>query len=52
MPPRLRRRMDALRTQTDRLPWSGGPASTPRLLTTLAQACRDDEPLHLTYTGP
>ena len=26
MPPRLRRQMDALRSQTERLPWSGGPA--------------------------
>jgi predicted DNA-binding transcriptional regulator YafY len=51
MPPRLRRRMDALRSQTDRLPWTGGPTLDPALLTTLAQACRDDEPLHFTYTA-
>jgi len=51
MPPRLRRRMDALRTQTDNVVWSGGPGIDPDILTTLAQACRDDEPLHLTYTA-
>ena len=41
MPPRLRRQMDALRSQTERLPWSGGPALDAALLCTLAQACRD-----------
>lgn len=51
MPPRLRRQMDALRSQTERLPWSGGPAVDPTLLTMLAQACRDDEPMHFTYTA-
>ena len=51
MPPRLRRQMDALRSQTERLPWSGGPAVDPTLLTVLAQACRDDEPMHFTYTA-
>jgi predicted DNA-binding transcriptional regulator YafY len=51
MPPRLRRQMDALRSQTERLPWSGGPAVDPTLLTVLAQACRDDEPVHFTYTA-
>ena len=51
MPPRLRRQMDALRSQTERLPWSGGPALDPALLTTLAQACRDSEPIHFTYTA-
>jgi len=51
MPPRLRRQMDALRSQTERLPWSGGPALDPALLSTLAQACRDCEPIHFTYTA-
>src|SRR3954465_1944125 len=51
MPPRLRRQMDALRSQTERLPWSGGPALDPALLSTLAQACRDSEPIHFTYTA-
>ncbi|HRI97008.1 MAG TPA: YafY family protein, partial [Nocardioides sp.] len=51
MPPRLRRQMDALRSQTERLPWSGGPTLDPALLSTLAQACRDSEPIHFTYTA-
>jgi predicted DNA-binding transcriptional regulator YafY len=51
MPPRLRRQMDALRSQTERLPWSGGPALDPALLSTLAQACRDSEPIHFTYVA-
>ena len=51
MPPRLRRQMDALRSQTERLPFSGGPALDPALLSTLAQACRDSEPIHFTYTA-
>jgi predicted DNA-binding transcriptional regulator YafY len=51
MPPRLRRQMDALGSQTERLPWSGGPALDPALLSTLAQACRDSEPIHFTYTA-
>jgi predicted DNA-binding transcriptional regulator YafY len=49
MPPRLRRQMDAIRSQTENLPWRGGPELDPTLLTTLAQACRDDEPLKFTY---
>ncbi len=49
MPPRLRRQMDALRSQTERLPWSGGASLDPTLLSTLAQACRDSEPIHFTY---
>ena len=51
MPPRLRRQMDAIRSQTDNLPWRGGPELDPALLATLAQACRDDEPLTFTYTA-
>jgi predicted DNA-binding transcriptional regulator YafY len=51
MPPRLRRQMDALRSQTERLPGSGGPALDPALLSTLAQACRDSEPIHFTYAA-
>lgn len=50
MPPRLRRRMDALRSQTDGVPW-GGPAIDAGVLTALAQACRDDEPVAFTYTA-
>jgi predicted DNA-binding transcriptional regulator YafY len=51
MPPRLRRRIDALRSQTDGAPWGGGPAIDPDVLTTLAQACRDDEPVELDYAA-
>ncbi|WP_241238274.1 helix-turn-helix transcriptional regulator [Nocardioides pantholopis] len=53
MPPRLRGRVQALRSQTDAPgPWAGGPVVEPGVLTTLAQACRDDEALHFTYTAP
>lgn len=53
MPPRLRRRMDALRSQTDGVPapWTSGPALDAGVLTTLAQACRDDEPVAFGYTA-
>jgi predicted DNA-binding transcriptional regulator YafY len=53
MPPRLRRRMDALASQTDREPWSGGDQDPvdAGVLTTLAQACRDAEPLHFGYAA-
>jgi len=51
MPPRLRRRMDALKTQTDGTPWSGGPVLDAGVLTTLAQACRDDEAVTFDYTA-
>ena len=49
MPPRLRRRMDALRSQTDGVPWGGGPVVDAATLTVLAQACRDDELLTFGY---
>lgn len=52
MPPPLRRRMDALKSQTEAPgPWSGGPMVDAGVLTTLAQACRDDEPLEFGYTA-
>jgi predicted DNA-binding transcriptional regulator YafY len=51
MPPRLRRRMDALRSQTDGVPWGGGPAVDAAILSVLAQACRDDEPVTFTYAA-
>lgn len=52
MPPRLRRRMDAVASQTDAPgPWAGGPTIDAQVLTTLAQACRDDELVHFGYTG-
>jgi predicted DNA-binding transcriptional regulator YafY len=51
MPPRLRRQMDAIQSQTDGVPWGGGPTIDAAVLTTLAQACRDDEPLTFDYTA-
>ncbi len=52
MPPRLRRRMDALKSQTEAPgPWAGAPVIDAGVLTTLAQACRDDEPLKFDYTA-
>ena len=51
MPPRLRRRMDAVHSQTDGVPWGGGPALDAGVLTTIAQACRDDEPISFAYTA-
>lgn len=51
MPPKLRRQMDAIRSQTENLPWRGGPELDAALLTTLAQACRDDEPIKFTYVA-
>jgi predicted DNA-binding transcriptional regulator YafY len=52
MPPRLRRRMDALRSQTDGVAWGGGPVIDAHVLTVLAQACRDDELLTFGYQAP
>jgi predicted DNA-binding transcriptional regulator YafY len=49
MPPRLRRRMDAVRSQTDNVVWGGAPVIDPDVLTTLAQACRDDELVRFGY---
>lgn len=50
MPPRLRRRMDALRDVTDSPgPWADAPRVDAHVLTTLAQACRDDESLTFAY---
>ena len=50
MPPRLRRRMDAVSTQTVPAP-RYGPAIDADVLTVLAQACRDDETLRFGYTA-
>lgn len=52
MPPRLRRRMDAVTSQTDSLPWGGRVPLDARVLGVLAQACRDDEALTFTYQAP
>jgi predicted DNA-binding transcriptional regulator YafY len=50
MPPRLRRRVDALRAYTVPAVFGpGGPTVDADVLTTLAQACRDDERLRFGY---
>jgi predicted DNA-binding transcriptional regulator YafY len=52
MPPRLRRRVDALRAMTEPAMWGGtGPTVAPEVLTSIAQACRDTERLRFTYTA-
>ncbi|MGW5359634.1 helix-turn-helix transcriptional regulator [Actinopolymorpha pittospori] len=51
MPPRLRRRVDALRTATVPAVWGNGPTVDAEVLTTLAQACRDEEQLRFSYTA-
>jgi predicted DNA-binding transcriptional regulator YafY len=52
MPPRLRRRMDALNTQTEGLPpWAGRATLDAEVLTGLAQACRDSELVSFGYTA-
>lgn len=50
MPPRLRRRMDALQSATVAAP-SSGPTIDAFALTTLAQGCRDDETVRFGYTA-
>ncbi|TQJ04372.1 helix-turn-helix transcriptional regulator [Amycolatopsis cihanbeyliensis] len=51
MPPRLRRRVDALRSFTVPAVLGGGPTVDAVALTVLAQACRDDERLRFDYTA-
>ncbi|MGK5111715.1 MULTISPECIES: helix-turn-helix transcriptional regulator [unclassified Geodermatophilus] len=52
LPPRLRRRADALRAVTEPAGWRDGPAVIdPEVLTTVAQACRDTERLVFAYTA-
>lgn len=54
MPPRLRRRVDALRAMTVPATWGpsgGGPAVDTEALVTVAQACRDGERLRFDYTA-
>jgi predicted DNA-binding transcriptional regulator YafY len=50
MPPRLRRRVDALRSYTVAAGPGRGPTVEAAALTTIAQACRDDERLRFGYT--
>jgi predicted DNA-binding transcriptional regulator YafY len=52
MPPRLRRQMDAVASQTESPgPWEGAPVFDAAVLTTLAQACRDSEVLRFDYAA-
>jgi len=52
MPPRLRRQMDAVASQTESPgPWEGAPSFDATVLTTLAQACRDSELLRFDYAA-
>lgn len=52
MPPRLRRRVEALRAMTVPAGWNGtGPTIEAGILTAIAQACRDTERLEFTYTA-
>lgn len=52
MPPRLRRRVDALNAMTVTAPWHAtGPSVDSDVLTTAAQACRDSSRLRLDYTS-
>lgn len=53
MPPRLRRRVDALRAVTEPLNWGGSaaPALDSASLIAVAQACRDTERLEFGYTA-
>ncbi|GIJ56540.1 helix-turn-helix transcriptional regulator [Virgisporangium aurantiacum] len=51
MPPRLRHRVDALRTYTVPALLGGGPRVDATALTVIAQACRDGERLRFGYTA-
>jgi predicted DNA-binding transcriptional regulator YafY len=51
LPPRLRRRVDALRAVTVPVAWSAVDTVDPRALTAVAQACRDTERLAFSYTA-
>ncbi|MET8153401.1 YafY family protein [Actinoplanes sp. NPDC049668] len=50
LPPRLRRRIDALQAATAPGVFGGGPTLDARTLTTLAMACRSEERLRFGYT--
>jgi predicted DNA-binding transcriptional regulator YafY len=51
LPPRLRRRIDALRVATAPGVLGGGPTLDPDALTTIALACRGEERLRFAYTA-
>jgi predicted DNA-binding transcriptional regulator YafY len=50
LPPRLRRRIDALQAATTPAVFGGGPSVDAVTLTTLAMACRGEERLRFDYT--
>lgn len=50
LPPRLRRRIDALQAVTSPAVFGGGPVLDAHTLTTIAQACRGEERLRFAYT--
>ncbi|MEV6345142.1 YafY family protein [Actinoplanes sp. NPDC051851] len=52
LPPRLRRRIDALQAMTTPGVWGGGPVLDAISLTTIAMACRGEERLRFEYTPP
>lgn len=51
MPPRLRRRVEALNAVTVPAVWDTGPIVDAGVLTTVAQGCRDEERMRFSYTG-
>lgn len=51
MPARLRRRIDAVDSHTDALPWGGPVPLDVATLGTLAQACRDAETVTFSYVA-
>lgn len=52
MPPRLRKRVEALQAVTVSTGWgSSGPALDPAVLVIIAQACRDTERIEFGYTA-
>jgi len=51
LPPRLRRRIDALRVATAPGVFGGGPTLDATVLTTIALACRGEERLRFAYTA-
>lgn len=51
MPAKLRRRIDAVDSQTDALPWGGRVPLDVATLGTLAQACRDAETITFSYVA-
>lgn len=52
MPPKLRRRVEAVRSMTERPGWGSAASEVdPAALVTVAQACRDTERLRFDYTA-